>query len=369
MKISFLYGISFSVWCRLLWRIKYAFPFKYLPKIFGITCFSIVNSSFKFVENFSYQKRIEKTPMRFDPIFILGHWRSGTTHLQYILSQDSRFATANTYQVLFPSTFLLTETLGKKILEPFVPQKRPQDNMSGGLDYPNEDEIALGVLTGFSPYLSWPFPQHENYFQRYFTLEDISLKECQRWKKEYFFFLKKLTFKYKKPLIIKSPGHTYRIKLLLELFPSAKFVHIYRHPYAIYPSVQYLYETWQKQFDFLERPDFHFLQNTKALQERIGQSYTKMYDRFFLEVALINPENYHEICYEELEKQPMIELKKIYEHLHLPPFSEVESSFNQYLASVADYQKISHNTLTPETKDFIAKTWKRNFEKWGYASV
>ena len=52
---------------------------------------------------------IEATPCR-PPLFVLGHWRSGTTHLHNLLAQDiDQFAYANTYQVINPHTFLATE--------------------------------------------------------------------------------------------------------------------------------------------------------------------------------------------------------------------------------------------------------------------
>jgi hypothetical protein len=33
-----------------------------------------------------------------------------------------------------------------------------------------------------------------------------------------------------KPLLIKSPVHTGRVKLLLQMFPRARFLYIHRHP-------------------------------------------------------------------------------------------------------------------------------------------
>lgn len=37
-------------------------------------------------------------------------------------------------------------------------------------------------------------------------------------------------------LLIKSPVHTARVKLLLELFPDAQFIYIHRHPFDVFKS-------------------------------------------------------------------------------------------------------------------------------------
>ena len=56
---------------------------------------------------------------RFDaPLFILGIWRSGTTHLHNLFAQDDRFAFANNYQVCFPRTFLTMEKLAWEVRGP-----------------------------------------------------------------------------------------------------------------------------------------------------------------------------------------------------------------------------------------------------------
>jgi hypothetical protein len=36
-----------------------------------------------------------------------------------------------------------------------------------------------------------------------------------------------------KPLLIKSPVHTARVRRMLKLFPKAKFVFIHRHPLQV----------------------------------------------------------------------------------------------------------------------------------------
>ena len=43
------------------------------------------------------------------PLFILGHYRSGTTHLHNLLALEPQFSAPNFFQALNPHTFLSTE--------------------------------------------------------------------------------------------------------------------------------------------------------------------------------------------------------------------------------------------------------------------
>src|SRR4029078_2717757 len=94
------------------------------------------------------------------PLFVLGHWRSGTTHLHYLLALDDRFACPSLYQVFFPHTFLSTEGGGFSRLPGFLlPEHRAYDNVKQDLTVPCEDEFAMCVWGLMTPYLSGVFPR------------------------------------------------------------------------------------------------------------------------------------------------------------------------------------------------------------------
>ena len=78
-----------------------------------------------------------------------------------------------------------------------------------------------------------------SHYDRYLTFRGVPEREVDEWKQALVLFLKKLTWKYRKPLLLKSPPHTCRIKLLLGLFPEARFVHIHRDPFAVYQSMRH----------------------------------------------------------------------------------------------------------------------------------
>ena len=132
-----------------------------------------------------------------------------------------------------------------------MPKQRPQDAVKIGVNEPQEEDFAMCSLSGQANLLAWAFPRNAPFYDRFMTMADLSAAELARWKASYQHFLKKLTYKYGRPLVLKSPANTGRIKTLLELFPDARFVHIHRNPYDVFRSVKHTLRTagpwWQLQ--------------------------------------------------------------------------------------------------------------------------
>jgi len=80
------------------------------------------------------------------------------------------------------------------------------------------------------------FPRESVYYDRYLVAEGFDADEKIAWQAKLMLFLRKLcAFSGARPLL-KNPCHTGRVEMLLDLFPGAKFVHIYRNPYTVYLS-------------------------------------------------------------------------------------------------------------------------------------
>ena len=97
-------------------------------------------------------------PLR-DPVFILGHWRSGTTFVHNIFAQDKSFGYTTTYQTVFPHLMLFGQPFFKKTMGWLMPDKRPTDNMELAPDLPQEEEFALSNMMPYSFYDFWFFPK------------------------------------------------------------------------------------------------------------------------------------------------------------------------------------------------------------------
>ena len=350
-------GTSFGDWLRVLRNNCFAIDAKFWPRAALISGNSVFNSLVRHWEGLRYGTAIAGTSVH-PPLFILGIWRSGTTHLHNLLAKDDRFAFPNTYEVLYPHTFLTTQPIGSQVMQWMMPPTRPMDNVRSGIGEPQEDEFAL-VASGLSFMLGLVvFPRSRDRYQRYLTLRDATSEDLDRWKSAFLQFLRKLTFKYRRPLILKSPGHTGRINVLLELFPTAKFVHIHRHPYAVFQSTVH---TWRKV------KAFWGLQAGDVDEDRVLEDYVEVYDAFFAQRHRLTEQNFCEVRFDELERDPIGQLRHVYNSLGLPEFDHVEPALRGYVQSLTGYARNSFPAISDQTRRRVASAWNRSFEEWGYA--
>lgn len=356
---SFMAGITFGDWLRLLRQTGFAVDLPYWPRASLLTLASLSNSLTARSEQRRYGAELSAQQVH-PPLFILGHWRTGTTLLHNLLAVDQRFAFPNNFQVCFPHNFLTTEATNARTSFLF-PRHRPQDNIRLGMAEAQEDEFALCIATGMSPYLSWVFPERARWYQRYLTFRDVPAEEVACWKAAFLDFAKKLTFKYQRPLVFKSPPHTCRIRLLLEMFPEARFVHIHRNPYTVFQSTAKLFDT--------ATPSMQLQWGSnRGRDERILQTGRAMYDVFFAERALIPRGRWHDVRFEAMEQDPLGELRSAYQALDLPAFEAVEPDVRNYVASLAGYRKNAYSRLRPELRERVALSWSRWFSEWDYAT-
>jgi hypothetical protein len=102
---SVLQGASFGDWWRLLCRHRFAVDAAYWPRALNLTAASLANSPTAWLEERLYGRRIQAVQVP-PPLFILGHYRSGTTHLHNLLALDRQFGYPTLLQTLYPHTFL-----------------------------------------------------------------------------------------------------------------------------------------------------------------------------------------------------------------------------------------------------------------------
>ena len=352
-------GMTFGDWMRLLAANGFRVRPRCWAKAACATLFSLIHTTLSCLEHVLFDRRIAAEPIP-PPLFVLGHWRNGTTHLHNLLAVDRRFAYPKVYQVVAPHTFLLGEPVFAAIGSFFLPRTRlGVDNMALNAEVPAEDEIALCVTTLLSPILGFAFPQRAQFYDRYFTFRGVAREELEQWKSAFIAFAKKLTWKYKRPLILKSPSHTCRIKLILDTFPDARFVHIHRNPYVVYQSMMRLMPAAWEIYSF-QYPD------SRRLHGRVIRQYKAMYDAFFEERRLIPAGRYCEVAFEELEGDPLGQMRKIYEEVSLSDFAVVRPALEEYVRSLAGYKKNTYPELPAGVRSEIARAWRRCFDEWKY---
>ena len=89
-----LAGVTFGDWVRLLRENRFAIDPPYWLRAQAITTQSLVNAPVRRHEERTYLPHLVAVDVP-PPLFILGHWRSGTTHLHQLLAADRRFACRN----------------------------------------------------------------------------------------------------------------------------------------------------------------------------------------------------------------------------------------------------------------------------------
>ncbi len=107
----FWHGMPMRVWFELVRQNHWNIAPSRLGLLGTISLASCFNSIAESLCKARFQRQLKSPPETDPPIFIIGHWRSGTTLLHEILMLDDRFCCPSTYQCFAPGHFLLTETV------------------------------------------------------------------------------------------------------------------------------------------------------------------------------------------------------------------------------------------------------------------
>jgi len=308
-----------------------------------------------------FSKKIRKISFEeHPPLFILGLWRTGTTHLHYLMARDPQFGYLNNHQAFTFNLSLLSLDKLNRVLSIFVPGRRPQDNVKVTLGDPAEEEQALSTTTARSSIHSFFFPKNRSYVHKYHLFENISEYEKSEWKKDYLNILKNIAiYSKKRDLVLKNPHNTGRVKELLELFPGAKFIFIHRDPYKVFSSTKKLYNRMVSS---------QFLQfcSQVEIEELILEENALILQKYLSERELIPKGNLVEIGFEALEKAPIEAISFIYKELGLKGFEEGRPAMEAYLYSVRKYKRNTYKPLPRKLLDKINIKWDFWFEVFGY---
>jgi hypothetical protein len=211
-----------------------------------------------------------------------------------------------------------------------------------------------------SPYLTLAFPNRPPQDREYLDLEGLSPQALGRWERALVWFLKCLTVRVPKQIVLKSPPHTCRIKVLLELFPRARFVHLVRDPYVVFPSTIHL---WKR----LCRSQGLQIPRHRHLEEHVFDSLQRMYAVFERDRQLIADSRLCEVRYEDLVREPIEQMRMIYERLELGEFEKVLPTLQEYVERQAGYQTNRYE-LTGEMRAEIGRRWASYIQQYGYSS-
>ncbi|MBU6198697.1 MAG: sulfotransferase [Xanthomonadaceae bacterium] len=354
-----------TVWHTLtfhaLWRLLRVHGFRIgLSRLFlvaSVTFATIANSLLGLLQSAIYGSRLRAVNIQ-APVFVLGHWRSGTTHLHELLALDDRLAFPTTYEVFAPHHCLLTERIYRKLFAWLLPRKRAMDDMAVGFDRPQEDEFALVALGAPSPMWSLAYPG-ETIGQAYLSLRDVPNREREHWADTLRKFLRLVTYRHpKRSLVLKSPAHTARIEILSRMFPDARFIHIVRDPCAVFASTVHLWRKAMAVNALVPFDDFD-------VEKYVLETLPKMYERFAEARDALASGHFHQMRYEDLVQNPLATLEECYKATEMDDFDMVRSRVADYVASLREF-RVNEYEISQEAKIALRDAWSAIFQTWGY---
>lgn len=312
------------------------------------------------VQDKKYKELLAEKPLENDPVFILGHWRSGTTFVHNIFAQDKHFGYTTTYQTVFPHLMMFGQPMFKKTMGWLMPDKRPTDNMELAPDLPQEEEFALSNMMPYSYYDFWFFPKRmQEYCDRYLTFEKITPHELEVFKTTFEKLVKiSLWNTGGTQYLSKNPPHTGRVKALVELFPNAKFIYLMRNPYTVFESTRNFFNNTIKPLELQHISE-------EQMEQNILESYTKLYKAYEKQKQFIPEGNLFEVKFEEFEKNALETTRKAYAQLQIPGFKEAEPAIEAYVNKKKGYKKNKYE-YKPRTVQLVNEHWGYALKDWDY---
>jgi hypothetical protein len=302
--------------------------------------------------------RANRSPMA-DPIFIVGYWRSGTTHLHNLLAQSDQFGYITPLVSGLPWDVLGIVRAFEPLLEQALPGDRYVDNVAVTPTSPQEDSIPLATMGAASYYHGLYFPRHfEEHFHKEVFLE-AGDPDLETWQRLHRHLLEKVSIhQHHRPLLIKNPVYTGYMRHLRKIWPQAKFIHIYRNPYRVFPSTRHFFTRLLPELALQSYEDL-------PIESLILESYPHLLNALQIDSADLAKNQFIEIRFEDLESNPIPILGTIFAQLQLPNFEQARPRFESYLNSLQGYQKNQYE-LDADTITKVDTHWGKYIDQWGY---
>ncbi|MGF1671357.1 MAG: sulfotransferase [Balneolaceae bacterium] len=321
---------------------------------------SIGRSPFTALEKFTTSKAFKKIKDLKPPIFIVGHWRTGTTHLGNILSKSPQFGFVSPIATGLPWNLLLIGKWFRPLLEKSLPSDRLIDKVKVKPDSPQEDAFGIANMQTISfahgLYFTSDF---EKSFNKGVFLDGATKNEIDEWIEKHRYFLKKVYLdQNQKQLIIRNPAYTTRIPLLKKIWPGAKFIHIYRDPYRVFQSMR---NYFRNLFPALALQPYDHIDIDKVILE----NYVRMMNQIITDTKNLSESEFIEIRFEDLDQNALGIAESIYTQLQLSGFDADKPYLVNYLNSIKRYKKNVYQQ-SDEDKALIEKHWQPFIDHWKY---
>ncbi|WP_425395843.1 sulfotransferase [Aeoliella sp.] len=345
-------------WMVELARARFAVGLMYLPRL----VFTLVASGLTTLVTLP-ERVLAPRLLKHDvppPVFIVGMHRSGTTHLHNLMALDPQFRSPRNFEVLNPHGFL-TGWLTTAAMAPLLMWRRPMDSVQMTVLSTQEEEFALAAMGGESPYWMFCFPRRTGELERYWWTDRFESRELARWQQHYVRFLRKLTWRSLRRPLLKNPVNTCRVAMLHEMFPTAQFVYIVRHPHAVYRSNMHFAEHGFAVFQLQDTPP------VDSYAQRFLDQYRHATDACEHDLHSLPFGTTARVRFEDLERNPLHCIQQIYDRLGLELSGEYRAALDDYLDRTANYHKNRFGELPPLEAAKVDAIMGPYLIEWGYA--
>lgn len=320
----------------------------------------LLRQPFTLSERLFFGRKVANYELPHPPIFLVGHWRSGTTHLHNLMSCGTNFSTIDFGQTAMPHSLLNpTRFIGRAIVARVMPKDRGMDQVKVGIDEPQEEEMAIGNLNPICYYNVFYYPHRmKEHFDRSIFFDNTTEEERTRFKEAYSILLRKLSIAGgDKQLLLKNPASTARLALLDEVFPGSRFVHIVRNPFEVFASMLHHYPRLFNAFSWHDFSDID-------LEEMVFYKYGRLM-KGYLEQRESLRDRIIETSYEKVVADPVGEVGRIYDRFHLEDKDSSLEKVAAYARARTGYKRNRYQ-LTRQQIERIRTEWGFALEEWGY---
>lgn len=297
-----------------------------------------------------------------NPVVIVGFPRTGTTMLQRILANDSRFFAAYWYEVRFPSPFPGWDFDGP---DPRIPAAEAEV----------EAYIkAVPDLAAMHPFTATGADEEvlllEHCFYSTMPLFLASVPSFQRWEEStdqtpgYEYLKTALQFlqwqKQRKGhtegqrWVLKAPHHLHYPDLLLKVFPDAQIIQTHRDPVETIPSMC--------SFQFALRKLASDEADPVTVGREMGPKWRTAIRRT-MQVRDQHPDRFHDVWYRDTVSQPMAVVERLYDYLDMPLTDSVRQAMEKWREDNRRDNRAPHR-YTPEQFGFTEDSLKQDFHEY-----
>ena len=332
---------------------------KYYKRVPITVLLLTISSLFHWIDRLIFKKKVKQFVFKEPPLFIIGHWRSGTTLLHNLLTKDPTTGYTTTYQSGFPNN-LKSKWLFKTFMQIFMPDERPGDGMKIAVNLPQEDEYAMSNITFRSFYHYFYFPSSYRFlYKEYVRFESVSEKGKEVWKRQYQgMVIKALINSHGSRAILKNPVNTGRMLKLSDIFPEANFIFIVRNPVIVYLSTKKFYS---QLFPTLNLEKF----NVEDISNLVLEVYVELMQDYLSDKKQLSSGRLLELRYETLVEEPLKEMESLYKEFGFSGFQDLKPALEDYIDTLQGHKSDSY-TMEKKELDRVMDHVGFAMKHWNY---